>query len=111
MASLDDYKIIRDLGAGAFSTVKLAKHKDTGELYALKIIKDESLENSTNMASFKTEIGIMKEINHPNVINLNHYSYEGILKSSNGDTKENVTYLTLELAPGGELFDFIAQTG
>ena len=111
MASLDDYQIIKDLGAGAFSTVKLAKHKVTGDFYALKIIKDDALENSSTMASFKTEIGIMKEIKHPNIINLEHYSYEGTLKKSSGDSKENVTYLALELASGGELFDFIAQTG
>ena len=111
MATLDDYEIIKDLGAGAFSTVKLSKHKETGDMFALKIIKDDSLENSSNMATFKTEVDVMKEINHPNVINLIKHSYEGNLKKSNGETKENVTYLALELAPGGELFDFIAQTG
>ena len=111
MATLDDYEIIKDLGAGAFSTVKLAKQKDTGDMFALKIIKDDSLENSSNMATFKTEVDVMKEINHPNVINLIKHSYEGNLKKQNGETKENVTYLALELASGGELFDFIAQTG
>lgn len=111
MATLDDYKIIKDLGAGAFSTVKLAKQKDTGKMYALKIIRDDALENSTTMNSFKTEIDIMKNIKHSNIINLVKHSYEGTLKKPNGDKKENVIYLTLELANGGELFDFIAQTG
>jgi serine/threonine protein kinase len=111
MATLDDYEIIKDLGAGAFSTVKLGKHKDTEKMYALKIIKDDALENTSNLATFKTEVDAMKEINHPNIINLIKHSNEGNLKKANGETKENVTYLTLELAPGGELFDFIAQTG
>lgn len=111
MATLDEYKIIKDLGAGAFSTVKLAKHKTNGKLYAVKIIKDDSLENSSSMSTFVTEVDVMKEINHPNVINLVHHSYEGVLKNPSGEKKENVTYLVLELASGGELFDFIAQTG
>ncbi len=111
MATLDEYEIIRDLGSGAFSTVKLAKHKETGDLVALKIIKDEGLQTGNNADTFKTEIDVMSEINHPNIINMLSSTDEGIMKEINGSTKENVFYLTLELASGGELFDFIAQTG
>lgn len=111
MASLDEYQIFKDLGSGAFSTVKLAKHKDTGKLVALKIIKDDALENSSSMNTFKNEVEIMQEISHPNIINLLSSSSDGVLKNQNGTTKDGVIYLTLELASGGELFDFIAQTG
>ena len=111
MATLDDFEIIKDLGSGAFSTVKLAKHKDTGKLMALKIIKDEALQNGSTLETFKTEIEIMSEISHPNIINMLSNSTEGVLKDAYGATKDNVIYLTLELAAGGELFDFIAQTG
>jgi serine/threonine protein kinase len=102
---------MKDLGAGAFSTVKLAKHKDTGNLVALKIIKDEALESQSSMDTFKTEVEVMSEISHPNIINMLSHSNDGVLKSANGTTKDKVIYLTLELANGGELFDFIAQTG
>lgn len=111
MSTLDEYEIIRDLGSGAFSTVKLAKHKDSDKLVALKIIKDENLQTGSTLETFKTEIEIMSEINHPNIINMLSHSIDGILKDSHGATKDNVIYLTLELASGGELFDFIAQTG
>jgi serine/threonine protein kinase len=111
MASLDEYQIIKDLGSGAFSTVKLAKHKDNGKLVALKIIKDDALENSSSMNTFKNEVEIMQEISHPNIVNLLSSSSDGVLKNQNGTTKDGVIYLTLELASGGELFDFIAQTG
>jgi serine/threonine protein kinase len=111
MATLDEYEIMKDLGAGAFSTVKLAKHKDTGNMVALKIIKDEALQSSSSMDTFKTEVEVMSEISHPNIINMLSHSNDGVLKSANGTTKDKVIYLTLELANGGELFDFIAQTG
>lgn len=111
MATLDEYEVLKDLGAGAFSTVKLAKHKDTGALVALKIIKEEGLENTSTMNTFKNEVDIMKELSHPNLINMLSSTDEGVLKSATGETKENIIYLTLELATGGELFDFIAQTG
>ena len=33
------------------------------------------------------------------------------ISSPDNGTKKNVTYIVLELAGGGELFDFIAQSG
>lgn len=111
MATLDEYDILKDLGAGAFSTVKLARHKDNGKLVAVKIIKDDALENSSTMNTFKTEVEIMQEISHPNIINMLSSTSDGTMKQANGETREKVIYLTLELASGGELFDFIAQTG
>lgn len=111
MATLDEYQILKDLGAGAFSTVKLGRHKDTGKLVALKIIKDDALENSSMANTFKNEVEIMQEISHPNLINMITSSNEGVLKESTGHTRDKIIYLTLELASGGELFDFIAQTG
>jgi serine/threonine protein kinase len=111
MTTLDEFEIIKDLGAGAFSTVKLGKNKDDGKMYALKIIKDNAFEDSSTLASFKNEVEIMQEVNHPNIINMIKSSSEGVLKTPNGDNKEKVIFLTLELASGGELFDFIAQTG
>ena len=111
MATLDDYEIIRELGKGAFSNVKLGKHKETKKLVALKILKDEAFENKANIATFKTEVDVMKEISHPYIINLLKSTNKGVLTKTSGDKKEGVVYLTLELATGGEIFDFIAQTG
>lgn len=111
MATLDDYEIVRELGKGAFSNVKLGRHKETGKLVALKILKDEAFENKANFATFKTEVEVMKEISHPYIINLLKSTNKGVLNKPSGESKEGVVYLTLELATGGELFDFIAQTG
>jgi len=38
------------------------------------------------------------------------YSKEGVVEKKNG-TKEPVIYIVLELATGGELFDYVATTG
>lgn len=111
MATLDDYEILRELGKGAFSNVKLGKHKETGKMVALKVLKEEAFENKANFATFKTEVEIMKDISHPNIINLLKSTNKGVLTKANGESREGVVYLTLELATGGELFDFIAQSG
>ena len=49
-------------------------------------------------------------MSHLNIINLIEYSKEGILEHKNG-VKEPVIYIVLELATGGELFDYVAITG
>ena len=52
----------------------------------------------------------MSNLNHPNIVNLIEYSKDGILEKSNL-SKEHVIYIVLELATGGELFDYVATTG
>ncbi len=38
------------------------------------------------------------------------YNKDGVVEKENGK-KENVIYIVLELATGGELFDYVATTG
>jgi len=57
-----------------------------------------------------TEVATMKTLSHPNIVNLIEYSEDGIVKKSNG-REEHVIYIVLELATGGELFDYVATTG
>lgn len=58
----------------------------------------------------KNEVEVMSMIAHPNIVNLLNYSFSDSLIKPSGDSKE-VFYLALELAVGGELFDFLAETG
>ena len=47
--------------------------------------------------------------NHLNLITQHEYG-QGTYEKTNG-VNQTVTYIVLELAGGGELFDFIAQSG
>lgn len=47
---------------------------------------------------------------HPYIVNLIEYDKEGIVEKANG-SKRSAFYIVLELAQGGELFDFVASTG
>lgn len=72
---------------------------------------DRNPEHEEAMLSIvSNEVDIMSILNHPNIINLLNYSFTDSLIKPNGETKD-IFYLALELAPNGELFDFIAQTG
>lgn len=57
------------LGSGAFSTVKRAKHKQSGKDFAIKFINVSKLTAQT-LDMLKKEISIQRKINHPRVVNL-----------------------------------------
>ena len=42
---LSDFEMLRTIGRGAFGEVCLVKYKDTGEVYAMKIMLKEVLMN------------------------------------------------------------------
>lgn len=92
-----DYKLGRILGQGHFSTVRIAMSKADQKKWAIKIIKRASLAPADKQ-SLASEISILQECNHPNIVGL-HDIYE-----SSSDI-----YLVMELMIGGELFDRIVQ--
>jgi calcium/calmodulin-dependent protein kinase I len=94
----DKYDIKEELGRGAFSIVKLAVEKSTGHRYAVKMINKTNV--GQDMARLATEMEILKNVNHPNIINLKEIV----------DTK-NCLFIVTELVTGGELFDKIVELG
>lgn len=52
----------------------------------------------------------MKRCNHPNILKLLDYSEKSCAKKPDGAELE-VNYIALEFAEGGELFEYIAETG
>lgn len=91
----DCFDIGKELGRGAFATVKVATHKKSGEDLAVKIIERGAADQN-----LIREIEVMKKVNHPNVIKL-----VAIFED------EKFLYLVMELVTGGELFDKIVEKG
>ena len=57
------------------------------------------------------EVEMLKDLpKHENVINMVEFNWNGIMKRSKGSEKE-VLYVVLELAEGGDLFDYIFTVG
>jgi serine/threonine protein kinase len=108
---LGNYKLVRTLGSGANSKVKLGLHKDNGRQFAVKILKkgNPNLDHKF-LELVMTEVQTMTNLSHPNIVNLIEYGKDGIVERSDGH-KEPVIYIVLELATGGELFDYVATTG
>lgn len=97
----DNYDVKEELGKGAFSVVKLAVNKKTGEKVAVKIINKSKAANSEQDAKrLQTEVDILKRVHHPNIISLKDM-YE---------TNDEL-FLIMEVVSGGELFDKIVSKG
>jgi len=100
------------VGKGASGHVKIARHRRTGQLAAIKILPLDFVFGSrtslnTRLAKadkqrlgIDREIIMMKLMNHPNIMRI-YDVYEG--------NKE--LYLILEYIEGGELFDFLVNRG
>ena len=96
----DNYIIISKLGKGSFGSVYKVKHKITGEIRAMKIIKKylttDSREKLDNDGI--REIQVLKELDHPNILKIIEY-YKN----------EKNYYIITELLNGGDLCDFIMK--
>lgn len=99
------------VGKGASGHVKIAKHRRTGQLAAVKILPLQPfVKNRADAAAqakldkqrlgIDREITMMKLMNHPNIMRI-YDVYEG----------EKELYLILEYVEGGELFDFLVNRG
>ncbi|KAI9175738.1 hypothetical protein H9P43_006102 [Blastocladiella emersonii ATCC 22665] len=110
---INHYMILQELGRGVHGKVKLARHTETGELFAMKIIRKTTrtrrlgLSNvsrmqqhggsppvSPQLEKIRREIAIMKKCIHPNVVQL----FEVI-----DDPASDKVYMVLEYLAGGEI--------
>ena len=87
--------------------MKLGLDPSTGSHFAVKIIKRANYLN--NEKAIRNEINIMKQLEHENITRLVESDVGEYMKRS-GETYR-VLYVVLELATGGELFEYVANTG
>jgi len=97
------YQIQGPLGKGHFATVYLCTEKCSGARYAVKKFEKRRTTTNSQVAEEKSrvdglqqEIGVLMGVSHPNVLCL-----KDTFDESDG------VYLVLELAPEGELFNWI----
>lgn len=69
-----DFEKLSTLGQGSYGFVWKGRHKKTGAIYAIKEIKKNTLNSEKLLNHVKTEVKVMYELNHPNIIKLyNHF--------------------------------------
>ncbi|KAI8414851.1 hypothetical protein FOFC_04470 [Fusarium oxysporum] len=98
-AFLQQYTLLEKLGKGHFAEVYLCVEKATGQRFAVKIFtKHPGVEDRSKTEGLQQEIGVLMGVSHPNVLCLKDTFNE-----------RDRVYLVLELAPEGELFNYIVM--
>ena len=93
------FSILHQLGKGHFATVFLCVEKATGQKYAVKRFEKRPGDKERSQSDgLQQEIAVLMSVSHPNMLCLQETFDE-----------DDGVYLVLELAPEGELFNWIVM--
>lgn len=86
------------VGKGSYAKVVLVKKKDSGKIYAMKILKKTHVEKKKQTERIITERNVLMEASHPFIVKM--------FGSFQNDRK---LFFVLEFCPGGELFNLLSK--
>jgi serine/threonine kinase 32 len=75
--NLNQFRLLRVVGKGAFGKVRIVEKKDTGLTFALKYIRKEEVVRSESVRNIIRERRMLEHLNHPFLCNL-RYSFQDI---------------------------------
>lgn len=98
--NIQDFELGKIYGVGSYSKVVRAKKKDTGNVYALKIMDKKFITKENKISYVKLERIVLDQLDHHGIIRI-FFTFQ--------DTYS--LYMALECCEGGELFDQITRKG
>lgn len=90
---IQDFELMKVLGRGAFGKVMQVRKKDTGKIYAMKILKKAAIVARNQVEHTRAERKILQLMSHPFLMTL-RYAFQS----------KDKLYLVLDYYMGGELF-------
>ncbi|RAH64515.1 kinase-like protein [Aspergillus aculeatinus CBS 121060] len=90
--NLNQFRLLRVVGKGAFGKVRIVEKKDTGLTFALKYIRKEEVVRSESVRNIIRERRMLEHLNHAFLCNL-RYSFQDI----------EYIYIVVDLMNGGDL--------
>lgn len=94
----DSFLLIERIGKGSFGEVFQVKHKETGHVYAMKILKKNKVMIGNLLRYAVTERNVLSYIRHPYMVSL-HYAFQ----------TRGYLVLVMEFCPGGNLQQVIER--
>eukprot|EP00330_Aristerostoma_sp_ATCC50986_P010545 CAMPEP_0114596026 /NCGR_PEP_ID=MMETSP0125-20121206/17967_1 /TAXON_ID=485358 ORGANISM="Aristerostoma sp., Strain ATCC 50986" /NCGR_SAMPLE_ID=MMETSP0125 /ASSEMBLY_ACC=CAM_ASM_000245 /LENGTH=566 /DNA_ID=CAMNT_0001798487 /DNA_START=68 /DNA_END=1768 /DNA_ORIENTATION=- len=107
-ATCGKYVLVKPLGSGYNSKVKLGYDPQTNNYYAVKMIKHSH--PSLNLKTLKKEIEVLQLLKHDNITNLAEFHESIDYVKKNGQTYK-VVAIVMEYIANGELFEYVADSG
>jgi len=90
---LDDFDELTAIGEGAFGKVLTVRKKDTGKIYAMKVLEKGRVQSKRQLMRMLGERNILMKVHSPFIVGL-HFAFQ---------TADKV-YLVLDFVGGGDLF-------
>ncbi|KAI9220893.1 kinase-like domain-containing protein [Blastocladiella britannica] len=98
--TIDDFDLLKVIGKGSFGKVMQVRKKDTGRVYALKILKKSHIVAREEVTHTLSERNVLTKLRHPFIVNMK-FAFQTPQK----------LYLVLPFINGGELFKHLSQEG
>jgi len=88
-----DFDLLNVIGKGSFGKVLQVRKKDTGKIYAMKVLNKKNILENNELEHTRTEKNILQKLIHPFLVNLN-FCFQ---------TPDKL-YFVMDFINGGELF-------
>ena len=98
--NLDSFVLLTTVGKGSFGKVIQVRKKDTGEIYAMKVLKKDHVVQRNQVEHTMAERRILENIRHPFIVSL-RYAFQTTQK----------LYMVFDFFNGGELFHYLSTQG
>jgi serine/threonine protein kinase len=98
--SVGNYHLLEKVAEGGMGTVYKGRHRDTGEIVAIKIVADHIISNETLLQRFEKEYKAASQLNHPNIVRALEYGSVG-----------TTPYLVMEYVDGESLGQRLERVG
>ncbi|KAJ3589025.1 hypothetical protein NHX12_009873 [Muraenolepis orangiensis] len=95
---LEDFESLKVIGRGAFGEVRLVQKKDTGHVYAMKILRKADMLEKEQIGHIRAERDILVEADSLWVVKM-FYSFQDKLN----------LYLIMEFLPGGDMMTLLMK--
>jgi serine/threonine protein kinase len=99
-AALEDFDLLKTVGKGSFGKVVQVRHRTTGKIYAMKILKKEMVLKRKQFEHTLAERRILENINHPFIVSL-RFAFQ----------TEHKLYMVFDFFNGGELYFYLSEGG
>jgi serine/threonine protein kinase len=97
---LDDFTLLTVVGKGSFGKVIQVRKNDSGEIFAMKVLKKDHVVKRKQVEHTMTERRILENIRHPFIVSL-RYAFQTSQK----------LYMVFDYFNGGELFHYLSTQG
>jgi serine/threonine protein kinase len=97
---MDDFEILKPISKGAFGRVYLARKNESGELFAIKVMRKADLVRKNMVESARNERNILAMTSNPFVIRF-YFSF----------TSRDNLYIVMEYSNGGDIASLLRNMG